>query len=116
LARRPRTRRRPEPGGGEQQRLCIARALAVHPEILLCDEPASALDPIATSYVEALLVALKQRVTVIIATHNMQQAARVSDYTGFLYRGELIEIGRTPVMFAKPSNRLTQDDLTGRFG
>jgi phosphate transport system ATP-binding protein len=102
--------------GGQQQRLCIARSLAVHPEILLCDEPTSALDPIATSYIEELLFALKQRVTVIIVTHNMQQAARVSDYTGFLYLGELVEMDRTAQIFENPSNKLTQDYITGRFG
>jgi phosphate transport system ATP-binding protein len=102
--------------GGQQQRLCIARSLAIQPEILLCDEPTSALDPIATSHIEELLVALKQRVTVIIVTHNMQQAARVSDFTGFLYLGELVEIDRTARMFENPSNKLTQDYLTGRFG
>jgi phosphate transport system ATP-binding protein len=102
--------------GGQQQRLCIARSLAVHPEILLCDEPTSALDPIATSHIEELLFALKQRVTVIIVTHNMQQAARVSDYTGFLYLGELVEMDRTAQIFENPSNKLTQDYITGRFG
>jgi phosphate transport system ATP-binding protein len=102
--------------GGQQQRLCIARSLAIHPEILLCDEPTSALDPIATSHIEELLIALKQRVTVIIVTHNMQQAVRVSDYTGFLYLGELVEIDRTAQLFENPSNTLTQDYLTGRFG
>jgi phosphate transport system ATP-binding protein len=102
--------------GGQQQRLCIARSLAVQPEILLCDEPTSALDPIATSHIEDLLTALKQRVTVIIVTHNMQQAARVSDYTGFLYLGELVEMDRTAQIFENPSNKLTQDYITGRFG
>jgi len=102
--------------GGQQQRLCSARSLAVNPEILLCDEPTSALDPIATSYIEELLCALKQRVTVIIVTHNMQQAARVSDYTGFLYLGELVEMDRTEQIFHTPSQKLTGDYLTGRFG
>lgn len=102
--------------GGQQQRLCIARSLVVQPEILLCDEPTSALDPIATSHIEDLLGSLKQRVTVIIVTHNMQQAARVSDYTGFLYLGELVEMDRTAQIFENPSNKLTQDYLTGRFG
>jgi phosphate transport system ATP-binding protein len=102
--------------GGQQQRLCIARSLAIQPEILLCDEPTSALDPIATSAIEELLCALKQQVTVIIVTHNMQQAARVSDATGFLYLGELVEMDRTVRIFENPSNKLTQDYLTGRFG
>jgi phosphate transport system ATP-binding protein len=102
--------------GGQQQRLCIARSLAVQPEILLCDEPTSALDPLATSAIEELLCALKQQVTVIIVTHNMQQAARVSDSTGFLYLGELVEIDRTARIFENPSNKLTQDYITGRFG
>jgi phosphate transport system ATP-binding protein len=102
--------------GGQQQRLCIARSLAIQPEILLCDEPTSALDPLATSAIEELLCALKQQVTVIIVTHNMQQAARVSDFTGFLYLGELVEVDRTVQIFENPSNKLTQDYITGRFG
>lgn len=102
--------------GGQQQRLCIARSLAIQPEILLCDEPTSALDPLATSAIEELLCALKQQVTVIIVTHNMQQAARVSDCTGFLYLGELVEMDRTEQIFKNPSNKLTQDYITGRFG
>jgi phosphate transport system ATP-binding protein len=102
--------------GGQQQRLCIARSLAINPEILLCDEPTSALDPIATARIEDLLHAIKDRVTVIIVTHSMQQAARVSDYTGFMYMGELVEMGRTTTMFRKPSNPLTEEYITGRFG
>jgi phosphate transport system ATP-binding protein len=102
--------------GGQQQRLCIARALAINPEILLCDEPTSALDPMATARIEDLLHSLKDRVTIIIVTHSMQQAARVSDYTGFLYMGELVEMGPTPTMFRHPSNPLTEQYITGRFG
>jgi phosphate transport system ATP-binding protein len=102
--------------GGQQQRLCIARALAINPEILLCDEPTSALDPMATARIEDLIQSIKDRVTVIIVTHSMQQAARISDYTGFLYMGELVEMGRTAAMFRKPSNPLTEQYITGRFG
>jgi phosphate transport system ATP-binding protein len=102
--------------GGQQQRLCIARALAINPEILLRDEPTSALDPMATARIEELIQSIKDRVTVIIVTHSMQQAARVSDYTGFLYMGELVEMGRTAAMFRKPSNPLTEQYITGRFG
>jgi phosphate transport system ATP-binding protein len=101
--------------GGQQQRLCIARSLAIDPEILLCDEPTSALDPGATARIEELLHALKERVTIIIVTHNMQQAARVSDYTGFLYMGELVEMGPTAAIFRHPSNPLTEEYITGRF-
>jgi phosphate transport system ATP-binding protein len=102
--------------GGQMQRLCIARAIAVNPEIILMDEPCSALDPIATSHIEDLIDELKQNYTVIIVTHNMQQAARVSDYTAFLYLGELIEVDETNKMFTTPTKRQTQDYITGRFG
>ncbi|MBI3076322.1 MAG: phosphate ABC transporter ATP-binding protein [Deltaproteobacteria bacterium] len=102
--------------GGQQQRLCIARALATDPEILLFDEPTSALDPIATGRIEELIMALKDRVTIITVTHNMQQAARVSDFTAFMYLGELIEFDRTDKLFTNPSNRLTEEYITGRFG
>jgi phosphate transport system ATP-binding protein len=102
--------------GGQQQRLCIARALAVDPEILLCDEPTSALDPVATSYIEELIRSLRDKVTIIIVTHNMAQAARVSDYTAFMYVGELAEIGPTVQVFENPQNKLTEEYITGRFG
>jgi phosphate transport system ATP-binding protein len=102
--------------GGQQQRLCIARALATDPEILAFDEPTSALDPIATSRIEELVSSLRQRVTIIIVTHNMQQAARVSDFTAFMYLGELIEFDVTDKMFTNPSNKLTEEYITGRFG
>lgn len=102
--------------GGQQQRLCIARALAVDPEVLLMDEPCSALDPIATAKIEELIHELKERVTIVIVTHNMQQAARVSDYTAFFYLGELIEYGETGKLFTTPENRQTEDYITGRFG
>ncbi|MCS7262402.1 MAG: phosphate ABC transporter ATP-binding protein PstB [Aquificaceae bacterium] len=102
--------------GGQQQRLCIARAIAVEPEVLLFDEPTSALDPISTSKIEDLIVELKQRVTIVIVTHNMQQAARISDYTAFMYLGELIEFGPTEKIFTRPDNKLTEDYITGRFG
>jgi phosphate transport system ATP-binding protein len=102
--------------GGQQQRLCIARALAVEPEILLMDEPASALDPIATQRIEELIYQLKTRYTIVIVTHNMQQAARVSDVTAFFWLGKLIECGRTDKMFTAPSEKLTEDYVTGRFG
>ncbi|HEX5612107.1 MAG TPA: phosphate ABC transporter ATP-binding protein PstB [Burkholderiales bacterium] len=102
--------------GGQQQRLCIARALATDPEILLFDEPTSALDPIATASIEELITSLKSRVTILIVTHNMQQAARVSDYTAYMYLGELIEFGRTDELFIKPKNKQTEDYITGRFG
>jgi len=102
--------------GGQQQRLCIARALAVEPEILLMDEPASALDPIATSRIEDLIEDLKKDYTIVIVTHNMQQAARVSDFTAFLYIGELIEYGDTERLFTNPSEDRTEQYITGRFG
>jgi phosphate transport system ATP-binding protein len=102
--------------GGQQQRLCIARALAIEPEIILMDEPCSALDPIATAKIEDLINELKLKYTVIIVTHNMQQAARVSDYTGFMYLGELIETGKTKDVFETPKNELTEKYITGRFG
>lgn len=102
--------------GGQQQRLCIARALAVEPEVLLMDEPASALDPIATARIEELIHELKDRYTIVIVTHNMQQAARVSDHTAFFYMGELVEFGRTETIFTNPRERRTEDYITGRFG
>jgi phosphate transport system ATP-binding protein len=102
--------------GGQQQRLCIARALAVEPEILLMDEPASALDPIATQRIEELIYQLKARYTIVIVTHNMQQAARVSDVTAFFWLGKLIECGRTDKIFTAPGEKLTEDYVTGRFG
>ncbi len=102
--------------GGQQQRLCIARALATDPRILLFDEPTSALDPTATSKIEELIIELKHEVTIIIVTHNMQQAARVSDYTAFMYLGEIIEFDRTDRIFTAPSNKLTEEYITGRFG
>ena len=102
--------------GGQQQRLCIARALAVKPDILLMDEPCSALDPIATAKIEELLFDLKKELTVVIVTHNMQQAARVSDYTGFFLMGELVEFSDTKTIFTTPRDRRTEDYVTGRFG
>jgi phosphate transport system ATP-binding protein len=102
--------------GGQQQRLCIARALAVNPEVLLLDEPSSALDPIATSKIEELLFELKKSCTIVIVTHNMQQAARIADRTGFFLLGRLIEIADTDVMFKNPSRKETEDYITGRFG
>jgi len=102
--------------GGQQQRLCIARALAVEPEVLLMDEPCSALDPIATAKIEELIDELKSRLTVVIVTHNMQQAARVSDYTAFFYMGRLIEFGETNQIFTTPKKKETEDYITGRFG
>lgn len=102
--------------GGQQQRLCIARALATDPEILLFDEPTSALDPIATASIEELITDLKNKVTILIVTHNMQQAARVSDYTAYMYLGELIEFNVTDTIFIKPQNKQTEDYITGRFG
>jgi phosphate transport system ATP-binding protein len=102
--------------GGQQQRLCIARTVAVRPEVILLDEPCSALDPIATAKIEELIDELKDDYTIVIVTHNMQQAARVSDFTAFMYLGELIEFGTTSKMFTMPSDRRTQDYITGRFG
>jgi phosphate transport system ATP-binding protein len=102
--------------GGQQQRLCIARTLAVKPEIVLMDEPASALDPIATQRIEDLIFELKKDYTIVIVTHNMQQAARISDYTAFLYMGELIEYGPTDVLFTNPTEERTEAYVTGRFG
>lgn len=102
--------------GGQQQRLCLARALAVEPEVILLDEPASAIDPIATAKIEELLYQLKSRYTIVIVTHNMQQAARISDYCAFLWLGELVEYAETGRLFTRPQNKLTEDYLTGRFG
>ncbi len=102
--------------GGQQQRLCIARAIAVEPKVLLFDEPTSALDPISTAKIEDLIVQLKTKVTIVIVTHNMQQAARISDYTAFMYLGELIEVGPTEKIFTNPEKKLTEDYITGRFG
>ncbi len=102
--------------GGQQQRLCIARTLAVKPSIILMDEPASALDPISTAKIEELIQELKEKYTIVIVTHNMQQAARVSDRTAFFYLGELIEYDKTSVLFTKPSNKQTENYITGRFG
>jgi phosphate transport system ATP-binding protein len=102
--------------GGQQQRLCIARALATDPELLLFDEPTSALDPIATGSIEDLIQSIKQKVTILIVTHNMQQAARVSDYTAYMYLGELVEFGVTNQIFMKPKRKETEDYITGRFG
>jgi len=105
-----------ELSGGQQQRLCIARTIAVKPEVILMDEPCSALDPIATAKIEELINELKEQYTVAIVTHNMQQAARVSDYTAFLYLGELVEFDRTGKIFTNPENKNTEDYITGRFG
>ena len=102
--------------GGQQQRLCIARALAVKPDVLLMDEPCSALDPIATGIIEELLFSLKKELTIVIVTHNMQQAARVSDRTAFMYLGQLVEVGLTKQLFTNPSKKQTEDYITGRFG
>lgn len=102
--------------GGQQQRLCIARALASDPEIILFDEPTSALDPIATASIEELVVELCEKVTILIVTHNMQQAARISDFTAYMYLGELVEYGVTDQVFIKPKNKQTEDYITGRFG
>ncbi|MDD5173591.1 MAG: phosphate ABC transporter ATP-binding protein PstB [Candidatus Omnitrophota bacterium] len=105
-----------ELSGGQQQRICIARALAVQPEVLLMDEPASALDPTATLKIEELIQALKKKYTIVIVTHNMQQAARISDFTAFFMLGELVEYNLTGIMFTKPSKKITEDYITGRFG
>jgi phosphate transport system ATP-binding protein len=102
--------------GGQQQRLCIARAIAVEPEVILLDEPCSALDPIATARIEELMQELKEHYTLVIVTHNMQQASRVSDYTAFLYLGKLIEVGETEELFLNPQQKQTEDYITGRFG
>src|SRR5690606_25364655 len=102
--------------GGQQQRLCIARSLALEPEVLLMDEPCSALDPIATARVEELIHELRQSYTIVIVTHNMQQAARVADYTAFFYMGEMVEHDETNVIFTRPSQQKTEDYITGRFG
>ena len=109
-----------EPGthlsGGQQQRLCIARAIAVEPEVLLMDEPASAIDPVGTAKIEELIAELKRQYTIVIVTHNMQQAARVSDYTAFFFDGYIVEFGQTQEMFTRPSKKQTEDYITGRFG
>jgi phosphate transport system ATP-binding protein len=102
--------------GGQQQRLCIARAIAVEPEVLLMDEPTSAIDPVATARIEELVAELKKRYTIVIVTHNMQQAARISDYTAFFYKGYIIEVGPTTELFTNPKQKQTEDYLTGRFG
>ncbi len=102
--------------GGQQQRLCIARALAVEPSVILMDEPASALDPISTAKIEELIYELKSHYTIIIVTHNMQQAARVSDYTAFFYLGELVELDETKIIFTNPKKIQTQNYITGKFG
>ena len=105
-----------ELSGGQQQRLCIARTLAVSPEVILFDEPTSALDPVSTNKIEETLHDLKKEITIIIVTHNMQQAARLADITAFMYLGDLIEVGKTSVMFVSPEKELTEQYLTGRFG
>ena len=102
--------------GGQQQRLCIARAVAVEPEVLLFDEPTSALDPISTQAIEELIIKLKEKVTILIVTHNMQQAARISDYTAFMYMGDLIELGVTEELFITPKEEMTEQYITGKFG
>ena len=102
--------------GGQQQRLCIARALAVEPEVMLMDEPASALDPISTAKIEDLIYQLKEQYTIVIVTHNMQQAARVAEFTGFFLMGRLVEFGKTETIFTKPHDKRTEDYITGRFG
>ena len=107
---------RPVPAGGQQQRLCIARALAVEPNVLLMDEPTSALDPISTSKIEELAMELKEKYTIVIVTHNMQQAVRISDQTAFFLLGELIEYSNTEQLFSQPKEKKTEDYITGRFG
>ena len=102
--------------GGQQQRLCIARAIAVKPQVLLLDEPTSALDPISTAHIEKLIDELKEDFTIVIVTHNMQQAARISDYTAYMYLGDLIELGETSSVFTNPKRKETEDYITGRFG
>jgi phosphate transport system ATP-binding protein len=102
--------------GGQQQRLVIARAVAVNPEVLLFDEPTSALDPISTAKVEELIIELKKKMAIVIVTHNMQQAARIGDYTAFMYLGKLIEFDKTENIFTNPKEKLTEDYITGRFG
>ena len=102
--------------GGQQQRLCIARGIAVKPKVLLLDEPTSALDPISTMYIEELISELKTEFTIAIVTHNMQQAARISDYTAYMYLGEMVEFGVTDQVFIKPKKKETEDYITGRFG
>ena len=102
--------------GGQQQRLCIARTIAVNPEVILMDEPASALDPTSTAKIEELIFELKKEFTIVIVTHNMQQASRVSDYTAFFYMGNLIEVDKTTKIFTAPKNKQTEDYVTGRFG
>jgi phosphate transport system ATP-binding protein len=102
--------------GGQQQRLCIARVLAVEPEVILLDEPCSALDPIATARIEELIAELKERYTLVLVTHNMQQAARVSDFTAFFYMGDLVEFDRTEIIFTNPKESRTEDYVTGKFG
>jgi phosphate transport system ATP-binding protein len=102
--------------GGQQQRLCIARCLAIEPEVILFDEPCSALDPISTARIEELAINLKRKYTIVIVTHNLQQAARISDYTGFLYLGKLVEFGETKQLFTNPKEKLTEKYITGRFG
>jgi phosphate transport system ATP-binding protein len=102
--------------GGQQQRLCIARAIAIRPEVILFDEPTSALDPISTAHIEELIAELKRDYTIVVVTHNMQQAARISDYTGFLYLGRLVEFGETPQVFVSPREKRTDDYIRGRFG
>ena len=102
--------------GGQQQRLCIARALAMEPEVILMDEPCSALDPVSTARIEDLMFELKKRYTIVIVTHNMQQAARVSDYTAFLESGKLVEFGETDQVFTRPRHNRTEEYVTGRFG
>ena len=102
--------------GGQQQRLCIARAIAIEPEVLLMDEPCSALDPVATAKIEELIAVLRKKFTIVLVTHNMQQAARVSDFTAFFYKGRIVEFGTTKTIFTNPVEKQTEDYITGRFG